>query len=345
MADTKEQILERLMADIDDKYDKTVGSFMYDTQKPRAIEDEKIYARIDKIADRAFVSTATGADLVAKLAEVGITMKTATFAKGTVTITSNVGDTVAAGTKVKSDSLFFTITSSGTIGQSGTVELPAICDIPGAIGNVPAGAIKSFPVSVGLSEVTNTTAFTGGYDAETEEEAKARYYALANKPPTSGNKYHYEAWAMEVSGVGAAKCMPLWNGAGTVKVLIINQDREEAETALIQAVAAHIEQERPIGATVTVASATPLPINVSVTLELQSGYTIASVQEDIEKEIEAYLKDIAFEQDYVSLAHIGRSILGINGVIDYEDLTINDGTSNIDIEDDEVPVLGVVTIG
>lgn len=344
MAETKDQILERLMSDIDDKYDKTVGSFMYDTQKPRAIEDEKIYARIDKIADRAFVKTATGDDLKEKLREVAIEMRTATYSKGTVTITGNPGDIVNAGTKVMSDKLFFTITAKGTLGETGTVDVAAICDTPGSAGNIPAGSIKSFPVSAGFTSVTNNEPFTGGYDAETEEEAKERYYALAKKPPTSGNKYHYESWAMEVSGVGAAKCIPKWNGPGTVKVLIIDQDREEADADLINAVAEHIEEERPVGPTITVVSATPLPINVNANLILQSGYTVAAVKETIESEINSYLKDIAFEQDYVSLAHIGRSILGINGIVDYENLTINGGISNIDIAEDEVPTLGVVTV-
>ena len=344
MAETKEQILERLMADVDDKYDKTVGSFMYDTQKPRAIEDEKIYARIDKIADRAFVKTATGDDLKEKLREVAIEMRTATYSKGMVTIGGNPGDIVNAGTKVMSDKLFFTVTTKGTIGETGTVDVAAICDTRGSAGNVPAGAIKAFPVSAGFTSVINSEAFTGGYDAETEEEARERYYALAKKPPTSGNKYHYESWAMEVSGVGAARCIPKWNGPGTVKVLIIDQDREEAEQDLIDAVAEHIEEERPVGPTITVMSATPLPISVEVTLDLQKGYTASAVQEQIEAEITAYLKDIAFEQDSVSLAHIGRSILGINGIIDYENLTINGGTSNIDIAEDEVPTLGVVTV-
>ena len=344
MAETKEQILERLLSDIDDKYDKTVGSFMYDTQKPRAIEDEKIYARIDKIADRAFVKTATGDDLKEKLREVSIEMKNATYAKGEVTITGKPKDVVSAGIKVMSDNLYFTITTKGTIGETGTVDVTAICDTPGAVGNVPAGAIKAFPTSAGFSAVINNKAFTGGYDAETEDEARERYYALAKKPPTSGNKYHYESWAMEVSGVGAAKCIPRWNGAGTVKVLIINKFREEADEALIKSVAEHIEEERPIGATVTVESATPLPINVNVTLTLQTGHTASTLQKTVENEITSYLKDISFEQNYVSYAHIGRIILGISGISDYENLTINNGTVNIDIAEDEVPTLGVVTI-
>lgn len=345
MAETKERILDRLMSNIDDKYDKTVGSFMYDTQKPVAIENEKIYAQIDKIADRAFVKTATGDDLKEKLREVGIEMKTATYAKGTVTITGNPNDVVTAGTKVMSDKLFFTITAKATIGDTGTAEVTAICDTPGAVGNVPAGTIKAFPTSEGFSAVINTEAFTGGYDAETEDEAKERYYALARRPPTSGNKYHYEAWATESSvGVGAARCIPRWQGPGTVKVLIINKDRGVADETLIKTVADYIEQERPIGATVTVASASPLPINVKVNLTLQEGYKVTDVEQTIKNEISSYLKDIAFEQTHVSFAHIGRSILGIDGIVDYENLMINDGTVNISIAEDEVPTLGVVTI-
>lgn len=345
VAESKEQILERLMSNIDDKYDKTVGSFMYDTQMPRAIEDERIYIQIDKIADRAFVKTATGDDLKEKLREVGIEMITATYSKGTVTITGNPNDVVNAGTKVMSDKLFFTITTKGTIGETGTVEVSAICDTAGSIGNVSAGAIKAFPTSAGFSAVINNKPFTGGYDAETEDEAKKRYYALAKKPPTSGNKYHYESWAMESSsGVGAAKCIPRWQGPGTVKVLIIDKDRKVADKTLIDTVAAYIEKERPIGATVTVESATPLPIDVKVTLTLQSGYTVSTVEQTIKDEITSYLKDIAFEQDYVSFAHIGRTILGINGIIDYENLKINNGTANISIDDECVPTLGGVMV-
>lgn len=345
MADTKEEILARMLADIDDKYDKTVGSFFYDTQKPVAIENEKLYARIETIADRAFVRTATGDALKEKLREMAIEMKAATAASGSVTISGTAGDLVPAGTKVMSDKLFFTVTEGAVIGADGTAEVTAVCDTCGSEGNVPAGAVKAFPVSAGFTGVTNREAFAGGYDAETEEEAKERYYALAKKPPTSGNKYHYEAWATEVSGVGAAKCIPKWNGPGTVKVLIINQDREEADETLINSVAEHIEEERPVGAEVTVTSAVPLEIRVDVTLVLQRGYTVSDAEETVRRELNAYLKEIAFEQDYVSLARIGRRILGIEGIADYENLKINGGTANVAVAEEEVPVLGVVNIG
>ena len=47
--------------------------------------------------------------------------------------------------------------------------------------------------------------------------------------------------AKEVERRGDAKCIPLWNGAGTVKVIIINADKQAADAALINAVKNHIE--------------------------------------------------------------------------------------------------------
>ena len=345
MSETRETIMERLMENVPDKYDKKVGSFIYDTQKPVAIESELLYKRIDEMLDRAFVSTAKGEDLDKKVAEIGVVRKPAAYAKGIVTITGEVGALVPLRSKVASDDVTFTVIQERTIPAGGSVDVLVECDIPGDIGNVPAEAIKRFPTTItGLSSVTNSENFTGGYNEETDEELRQRYYEIVSMPPTSGNKYNYVAWAKEVSGVGDAKCIPLWNGNGTVKVIIINSLRQAADADLIQAVEEHIENNRPVGATVTVESASPLVIDVSATVTIQSGYLLSSITAEVEKAIDAYLKKISFEQEYVSYAHIGGAILQIDGVIDYENLKINDGTVNVSINTDEVPVLGVVTL-
>jgi len=112
----------------------------------------------------------------------------------------------------------------------------------------------------------------------------------------------------------------------------------------MQEVTDHIEDVRPIGATVTVASATGVAINIAVTLTLAAGYTAEQVTGYIEANIIEYLKDIAFVETYVSYARIGSTILDTEGVLDYSGLTVNGGTANIAIADTEVAVLGAVTI-
>ena len=192
--------------------------------------------------------------------------------------------------------------------------------------------------------VTNTEPTSGGFDEESDDELRERYFEKVSLPATSGSKYHYVMWAKEVEGVGDAKCIPLWNGAGTVKVIIINADKQAADAALINAVKNHIEEQRPIGADVTVESAVPLAINISVSLTLANGVTTDTAKQKISDSISSYLKKNAFSGTYISYAQIGGCILAVDEVLDYSNLKVNGGTLNINIPENAVPVLGVVTI-
>ena len=110
-----------------------------------------------------------------------------------------------------------------------------------------------FPVTLSeIVSVTNKKSATGGFNEETDDELRDRYFEKVSLPATSGSKYHYEQWAKEISGVGDAKCLSLWNGSGTVKVIIINSEKGVASEELINEVKTHIEENRPVGAEVTV---------------------------------------------------------------------------------------------
>ncbi len=342
---TKEQILSRLLSEISDEFDKTVGSFFYDSQKPTAIVLEDIYAEMDKILKNGFALTAEGVYLDSKVAEQGLVRKTATFSSASVIITGTPGSVISVGDKVASDSLVFTVLETKILDGSGTASVDVQCDTPGKAGNIPIGAINRFPVTIsGLVSVTNPQVASGGFDEETDEELRERYFEKVSLPATSGSKYHYVMWAKEVSGVGDAKCLPLWNGNGTVKVIIINADKGAASSELISAVKQHIEENRPIGAAVTVESAVPLAINVSVSLVLANGVDMQAAKEKISESITQYIKKNAFANAYISYAQIGGCILDCSEVLDYSNLKINGGMGNIQIAETQVPALGVFTI-
>ncbi|QEK12572.1 baseplate J/gp47 family protein [Crassaminicella thermophila] len=345
MADDRDTIQNRMLQNISDEYDKTEGSFFYDVLKSVAIELENAYKKQESILDKGFVETATGEWLDKKVAEQGLTRKSATKATTIVTITGSEGTIVNEGTLVASDTVNFVVKETKTIDATGQVDVLVECEEEGSIGNVPAGAIKYFPVTIaGLTGVTNLNAVTNGYDGETDEELRQRYFDKVRTPATSGNKWHYRNWAKEVTGVGDARVFPLANGPGTVKVMIIDSNKTGAEQELIDAVYNHIEENRPIGATVTVVSATEVPININVTLTIDTdNYAEQEVITNIENNITAYLKEIAFVEDYVSYAKVGSIILDTIGVLDYSNLIVNGGTSNITIADNEVAVLGGVT--
>ena len=344
MAD-KNTILQRLLSHISDIWDKSIGSFMFDTQKPLAIELESSYEKVDAILDNGFAATAKGEYLELKAGEQDIYRRPAAFAVGSVIITGDDGAVVNVGDKVSSDNITFSATENKTL-TDGNAEVKIICDTAGRVGNLPSGSIKTFPVTLsGLVGVINTAPTTGGYDAETDDELRRRYFEKVRSPATSGNKYHYINWAKEVVGVGDAKVVPLWNGAGTVKVIIINSERQTADSNLISTVKNHIETNRPIGAEVMVESAEPKKIDISVKLKLLDYATGIDVLPDIRAVIDKYLKQISFIQLYVSYSHIGSIILSVPGVEYYTDLKVNGGTGNIALNDNQVPVLGVVVNG
>ncbi len=54
----------------------------------------------------------------------------------------------------------------------------------------------------------------------------------------------------------------------------------------------------------------------------------------------AYFKNTGFSLSYVSLAQIGRLILGVNGITDYRNLKLSGKAENIRLTNEQIPVVG-----
>jgi len=106
--------------------------------------------------------------------------------------------------------------------------------------------------------------------------------------------------------------------------------------------------EANIGAYVSVVSADAKNINVSVEVDLKDGATLSVVEDAIEEEIEKYFKSTVFVDSYISYAKIGACILKADGVLDYDNLTVNGATNNIALVDSnasvEIAVLNTLTV-
>ena len=143
---------------------------------------------------------------------------------------------------------------------------------------------------------------------------------------------------------------PLWNGNGTVKVLISNYNNDIADSSLIQKVRERIQRDdgRPVGADVTVDSFKAKTINIEVKIILKSGYVISDVKEKIESLLKAVIKtgSATFEKSNKTILSINRlekSILEIDLVND-NFVKVNNSNSNIEIADDEILIVGTVII-
>jgi len=237
------------------------------------------------------------------------------------------------------------------LSTTGAAEIEIECLSEGKIGNAAIGEITTFEIqNSNIYLVTNEKEIINGYDKEPNSVLVARAKEKATRPAHSGNIYDYEQWAKQVDGVGKALVKPLWNGNGTVKVLIANYNNDVADSSLIQKVRERIQNDngRPIGADVTVESFRAKAINIEVDTILKSGYALSDVKEKIESLLKAVIKtgNATFEKSNKTILSINRlekSILEIDGVND-NFVKVNNSNSNIEIADDEILVVGTVII-
>ena len=337
----KSDLLGRLTTDLN----LSEGSFTNDMVSGVAYEIWKTYQGLNAVIPIAFVDETSGEYIDKRAAEYGITRKAGTKASAVLLFTGTNGTVIPQGKVfLTSEGMQFVTTKAVTIAE-GSASVEASASEAGEEYNVGAGEITLQIVSLnGLSAVTNEAA-VGGSDPETDSALVKRLYDYLKRPATSGNASHYKQWALAVDGVGAAKVTPLWDGPGTVKVLIVGDDNGPVDSAITAKCAAAIEANRPIGATVTVMSAQGLSINVSAAVNVDATTTLAKVKEAFTDALGKYLREIAFEKYTLVFNRVAYMLLDIPGVIDYTSLTLNGQTGNVLIGDNQVPITGTVVIG
>lgn len=344
---TRQDVLKRLLQDfqqIDTEGMSThEGTFVFDTLSANAVEFEKSYAEMQLILDAAFPQTSWGQYLTMHAEAHGVIRKKATKSKAGLKLTGIEGTIVPIGVTVATveGKLFKTI-ESVTIGNTGDVTVKAESEDNGKDSNVNANTITEIVTNVdGLKSVINEQASYDGFDEESDKDLLQRLLFKVRQPATSGNTYHYMQWAQSVNGVGQVKVLPLWNGAGTVKVLLVDMNNESANTSLLDRVKAVIAKEAPIGATVTVATPTIMRVNISFRVTKGNAN-----HEAVKRILNDEFKKQTFSMNYISYANIGKALLANEetGIIDYSDLRVNGGTTNITITDDQLPRVNEVTI-
>jgi len=338
---TFEYILNSMLDKVSNNVDKREGSVIYDALAPAAAELAQMYSDLEVNLKLCFAGTASGEYLERRTKEMGIARRAATRAikKGIFEGENGVPLDIAIGSRFSIEGLTYS-----TIERIEAGQYAMECEALGAEGNRPVGSMIPIEFINGLTKAELIESISIGENEETDSSLLNRYMLRTQKPATSGNVHQYKQWAMEHAGVGGARVYPLWNGAGTVKVAIVDADKQPAAIALVEETANYIEQQRPIGAEVTVVSATGKTIDISSTVILAQGYSLQNVLEEFTKVLKEYFKLIAFEANYVSHAKIGTILLSTTGVLDYTNLSINSSTSNIPLLDEEIPVLGSVSL-
>lgn len=355
----EESILARMLGRIPADVDKAEGSYIWDALAPAAYELFLSAGWAQEVLRRGFATTAFGAYLDLRCGEHGVERRPAERATGKVTFAGANGVVVPTGTRVataadavtSTPSVEFETIASVTIGGLGLVEASVRAVEAGVLGNVAAGAIAVLVEQVpGVTGIANAAAIGGGDETESDASLLERYLLKVRNPGTSGNRADYLQWALGTDGVGGAQVQPLWNGPGTVKVYVLNQDKRAASAAIVAAVQEAIAPgaagtgagKAPIGANVVVTAPTELPIVISVKLTLRVGWTLAQAVSGIQAIMTDYLKSLAFADAVVRYSKVNSLLLDVPAIEDLSNLTMNGGTSNVTVGIGQVAVPGAV---
>lgn len=323
------------------------GSYANTLVSVAAYQLFKLYQQFPSLLHMVFPDETSGEYIDKNAAQVGMTRTPGTKATVGVTFTGTDGTYIAAGTALYApeSGLQFLTTEDATIANGSATATAEAAEV-GSDYNLPSGSITSLYVNIaGVIGVTNAAAATGGTDVESDADFFARYHQRRTLPITSGNKNHYITWATEVNGVAYANCEPLWNGNGTVRVIIAGADRGPVDETIRQNCYDHIEEERPIGATVTVVSVVTREIPLTATVTLLDGYTTEDVKNQLTAAVGELLASQTFgEEVRVPFSRFLACLLQCPGVADYSALTVDGGMSAITINAEDAAVVGTVAI-
>ena len=276
----------------------------------------------------------------------GVVRSPGTRASVTITFTGTDNTVIPEGTWVVADSgeRYRTLASATITGGTASVEAEA--EQVGLAYNVDAGAISRLQTTIaGITAVTNAAAATGGSDVESDRSLYERIHTLLSEPVASGNVNNYKQWARECSGVGYVAVIPLWDGNGTVKVILAGEDKLPVGEPIITDVEAHIEAERPIGADVTVVSVSALTITVTASVTLDESTSEETVEADMEAALQQLFDSMTVGAgETIRYNRVMALLLSLPGVVDCGSMTLNGSTNNVVLTSEQVPQLGTVTI-
>lgn len=316
----------------------------------RVLAGEIYEARVNAeyIKRQIFASTATGEYLDRHAAERGLSRKAATCASGRVYFFAQQMDhddiLIPAGTEVcsPSDRLRFTTIGDSVI-EAGDecVSVRVAAAAPGAAGNARVGAVTVLVTPViGVGRVSNTNPFSGGADAESDDELRARVIDSYVNISNGANAAYYKGIALSVDGVYSASVVGRGRGNGTVDVYISGRGTQ-ASAAVKQRVQALLNEGRELNVDVLARDPSAVEVTLYIRLAVEDGYDFSSVAEQTRSAVSGYIASLGIGAD-VLLSRIGEVIRSVGGVRDYH--FVESYGSDRTIDDNAYAVAGTITI-
>lgn len=351
---TYDKLLSGMLAEASELFpdlDIREGSVLYTALAPAAVELQNLYIALDTVLDMSFPDTAAGEYLIRRCSERGITPFEATYPviRGTC---QPAGVYVPNGTRFSCGEYTYAVTGTA---PDGAYQMR--CETAGAGGNLSSGTLLPLSFVEGLKSAEISGLLIPGEDQEDTEALRKRYYESLESQSFGGNVADYREKVNAIDGVGGVKVYAVWDGGGTVKLVIIAGDFSVPSDTLIDLVQERIDPTQnagegvglaPIGHVVTVVGACSRPVDVSLNITYQNGWTWEDIEPYAEETVDAYFRELAgswadSDNLIVRISQIETRLLELAGILDIADTTLNGDARNLVLDADVIPVRGAVS--
>lgn len=343
---TLTEIKERLQADLQARLPgsqpqlrRSLGGIIADID---AGTMQGLYGYLDWMARQIIPDTADD-DMLERWADVwGIKRDKGAKAAGSLVITGTNGTVFPTDAVWQSqDGIEYVTTAGGTI-VSDTATIQVQASEIGETGNQVNGdqltLVSAIPGIDSIGTV-DTDGITGGTDLETIERLRERLLSRIQQPPHGGAKGDYESWALEAHpDVTRAWVFPNELGVGTVTIRVVCDNLEDPipTTAVLDAVAAYIEERRPVTAEVYVVAPIAVPLDLTISINPDTP----AVRALIEAAIPDYLANYAVPGGTLYLSQLNGTIYVAAGESVHN---LVSPVADINYAAGEVAVMGAIT--
>lgn len=361
--------LNLMLDNVSNDIDKREGSIIYDALAPAAMVSAQQSLSLANILRETYIKTAQGEFLDYRAVEHGTSRYAATNAEVKARFNDDngnpvnveVGDRFAS---IAESPIFYTVIKAN---DDGTAEMQA--EEAGTSANSYIGQVLPVTPNDNLAWAEITEIIAPARDAETDDHLRERILKSDAWLAYGGNMADYLDMIHKISEVGAAQIYPVWAGAGTVKLVILNNDLMPASSDLVKKVKNIIDPEdneargvglAPIDHRVTVVAPAVLKVDVSIQLKLTDQANKAAVEKGIKDMLNKLFSELRKDWDTIN-ATVGRGyslsiyrsrilskIMLIDGVADSHLPQLNGEDKDIYLvfsnEVSQLPILGEVTI-
>lgn len=361
--------LNLMLDNVPNDIDKREGSIIYDAVAPAAMVSAQQSLSLANILRETYIKTAQGEFLDYRAVEHGTSRYAATNAEVKAKFNDDdgnpvnveVGDRFAS---IAESPIFYTAIKAN---NDGTAEMQA--EEAGTSANSYIGQVLPVTPNDNLAWAEITEVTIPARDEETDDHLRARLLNSNSWVSYGGNVADYLDMTSKIHDVGATQVYPTWDGAGTVKLVILNNDLMPASSTLVKKVKEEIDPEEsttqgyglaPIDHRVTVTAPETFKVDIAMNVTIADGASDDTIKANIKTSLEEFFKSLRKNWSIVNPT-VGRGysmiiyrskilsrVMMIEGVANATMPRLNGKDEDLQLvfnnTTSQLPVLGEVTI-